>query len=89
MSLKFPVPADNSLESLRVAFEQMAKIVASHVATKIQAAAPGAAAAAGGGGGLALGSGTAGGQGQKGETGATGATGPAGAASHWRMRRGL
>ena len=76
--MRFPSPPDNSIESLRAAFQEMAQIVEKHVGGTVAKSIQ--QAVGGGGGGVAtLGSGAPGLQGLRGWTGDTGATGVTGA----------
>ena len=79
MPIEFPSPPDNSIESLRTAFQQIASSVEQEIrqskAIATQQVARGQIGGGGGGGGSV--SPIQGPQGTKGDTGATGATGPA------------
>jgi hypothetical protein len=77
--MKFPSPPDNSIESLRAAFQEMAQIVSKELrgfATRPTPVTPASSAPMATGG--PTGSGLMGPKGRTGDTGATGATGPAG-----------
>lgn len=72
MVAKFPSPPDNSIESIRAAFQQMAKMIpdSGSITTTAKATT---------GGGAGSSSGSAGAQGPRGEIGPIGPTGPTGA----------
>jgi hypothetical protein len=85
--IKPPQPPDNSVESLRIAFQQMAANVEKHTDSSAQTIIQRISGSGGGGGGAGGGSSTPGAAGAAGPTGATGPTG--GSGHHWRLRRGL